>query len=171
MAVAEAIRPYRAADLDGAEAANDAVGWGQRRVLLEFYGARDDTALFVAEVDGAIVGTGGATVFPGPPATGWVHGIVVRPEYQRPASAPASPRRRSPGSGHAPSTPFSSSRPMPGVRSTSVSASSPASAMARSRGHQTAASRARRSRGWSRGICRPSAPWTGWRPVRIGAAS
>jgi GNAT superfamily N-acetyltransferase len=83
MAIAEAIRPFRAADLDGAQAANDAVGWGQRRVLFEFYGARDDTALFVAEVDGTIVGTAGATVFPGALATGWVHGIVVRPEYQR----------------------------------------------------------------------------------------
>jgi GNAT superfamily N-acetyltransferase len=83
MAIAEAIRPFRAADLDGAQAANEAVGWGQRRVLFEFYGARDDTALFVAEVDGTIVGTGGATVFPGAPATGWVHGIVVRPEHQR----------------------------------------------------------------------------------------
>jgi GNAT superfamily N-acetyltransferase len=77
------VRAFRAADLPGAEAANDAVGWGQRRVLFEFYGARDDTALFVAEVDGAIVGTGGATVFPGAPPTGWVHGIVVRPEHQR----------------------------------------------------------------------------------------
>jgi GNAT superfamily N-acetyltransferase len=83
MAIAEAIRPFHAADLDGAQAANDAVGWGQRRVLFEFYGARDDTVLFVAEVEGTIVGTGGATVFPGAPATGWVHGIVVRPEYQR----------------------------------------------------------------------------------------
>ena len=77
------IRPFRAADFDGALAANDAVGWGQRRVLFEFYGPRDDTALFVAEVGGAVVGTGGATVFPGAPVTGWVHGIVVRPEHQR----------------------------------------------------------------------------------------
>ena len=77
------IRVLRAADLDGALAANDAVGWPERRILFEFYGARDDTALFVAEVGGEIAGTGGATVFPGAPATGWVHGIVVRPEYQR----------------------------------------------------------------------------------------
>jgi GNAT superfamily N-acetyltransferase len=70
-------------DLDGALAANDAVGWRARRILFEFYGARDDTALFVAELGGEIVGTGGATIFPGAPATGWVHGIVVRPEYQR----------------------------------------------------------------------------------------
>ena len=77
------IRVLRAADLDGALAANDAVGWRERRVLFEFYGARDDTALFVAEVSGEIAGTGGATVFPGAPATGWVHGIVVRPEHQR----------------------------------------------------------------------------------------
>jgi GNAT superfamily N-acetyltransferase len=83
MAIAEAIRPFRAADLSGAQAANEAVGWGPRGVLFQFYGARDDTALFVAEVDGMIVGTGGATVFPGAPATGWVHGIVVRPEHQR----------------------------------------------------------------------------------------
>jgi GNAT superfamily N-acetyltransferase len=77
------IRLLRAADLDGALAANDAVGWRERRVLFDFYGARDDTALFIAEVDGEVAGTGGATVFPGPPATGWVHGIVVRPEHQR----------------------------------------------------------------------------------------
>jgi GNAT superfamily N-acetyltransferase len=77
------IRPQAAGDLDGALAANDAVGWRERRVLFDFYGARDDTALFVAEVGGEIAGTGGATVFPGAPPTGWVHGIVVRPEHQR----------------------------------------------------------------------------------------
>jgi GNAT superfamily N-acetyltransferase len=77
------IRAFGPADLDGALAANDAVGWRQRRALFDFYGARPDTALFVADVDGAIVGTGGATVFPGAPATGWVHGIVVRPDHQR----------------------------------------------------------------------------------------
>jgi GNAT superfamily N-acetyltransferase len=77
------LRPLGAADLDGALAANDAVGWPDRRVLFDFYGARADSAMFVAEVDGAIAGTGGATIFPGAPPTGWVHGIVVRPEYQR----------------------------------------------------------------------------------------
>jgi GNAT superfamily N-acetyltransferase len=77
------IRVLVAEDLDGALAANDAVGWHERRALFDFYGARDDSALFVAEVDGRIAGTGGATVFPGTPATGWVHGIVVRPEHQR----------------------------------------------------------------------------------------
>lgn len=78
----ETIRAYRETDLDGAVAANVAVGWGPRRVLVQFYGARDDTALFVAEIDGTIAGCGGATVFPGAPATGWVHGIVVRPEHR-----------------------------------------------------------------------------------------
>ena len=77
------IRPLRAADLDSALAANDAVGWRQRRVLFDFYRTRDDSALFVADVGGEIAGTGGATVFPGTPPTGWVHGIVVRPEHQR----------------------------------------------------------------------------------------
>jgi GNAT superfamily N-acetyltransferase len=77
------IRAQAAGDLAGALAANDAVGWRERRVLFEFYGAREDTALFVAEVGGEIAGTGGATVFPGAPPTGWVHGIVVRPEHQR----------------------------------------------------------------------------------------
>ena len=77
------IRPFRSADLDGALAANDAVGWSGRRVLFDYYSARDDCALFVAEVDGEIVGTGGATIFPGAPPTGWVHGIVVRPGQQR----------------------------------------------------------------------------------------
>jgi GNAT superfamily N-acetyltransferase len=77
------IRALRSPDLDGALAANDAVGWRERRALFEFYGAREDSALFVADVDGTIVGTGGATVFAGAPATGWVHGIVVRPDHQR----------------------------------------------------------------------------------------
>lgn len=77
------IHPLRTADLDGALAANDAVGWRGRRLLFDFYRARDDSALFVAEVGGEIAGTAGATVFPGVPPTGWVHGIVVRPEYQR----------------------------------------------------------------------------------------
>ena len=79
----ETIRPLRVADLDGAAAANEAIGWHHRRPLFEFYGARDDSALFVADLDGEIVGTAGATVFPGAPPTGWVHGIVVRPERQR----------------------------------------------------------------------------------------
>jgi GNAT superfamily N-acetyltransferase len=77
------IRTLGAADLDGALAANDAVGWPGRRALFDFYGARDDSALFVADAGGAIAGTAGATIFPGSPPTGWVHGIVVRPEYQR----------------------------------------------------------------------------------------
>jgi GNAT superfamily N-acetyltransferase len=77
------IRPLRPADLDGALAANTAIGWDHRRPLFDFYGARDDSALFVAELDGEIVGTAGATLFAGPAPTGWVHGIVVRPERQR----------------------------------------------------------------------------------------
>src|SRR5262245_40314003 len=77
------VRPFRSADLDGALAANDAVGWTGRRVLFDYYSARDDCALFVAEADGEIVGTGSATIFPGAPPTGWVHGIVVRPGQQR----------------------------------------------------------------------------------------
>jgi len=77
------VRRFRSADLDGALAVNDAVGWTGRRVLFDYYAARDDCALFVAEVDGEIVGTGGATIFPGAPPTGWVHGIVVRPRRQR----------------------------------------------------------------------------------------
>src|SRR5262249_41017502 len=77
------VRRYRSSDLDGALAANDAVGWTGRRVLFDYYAARDDCALFVAEVDGEIVGTGGATIFTGAPPTGWVHGIVVRPRRQR----------------------------------------------------------------------------------------
>jgi GNAT superfamily N-acetyltransferase len=77
------VREFRKSDLDGALAANDAVGWTGRRVLFDYYAARADCALFVAEVDGQIVGTGGATIFPGAPATGWVHGIVVQPGQQR----------------------------------------------------------------------------------------
>jgi GNAT superfamily N-acetyltransferase len=81
--VTATIRALRPEDLNGALAANDAVGWRERRTLFDFYTARDDSALFVADVEGAIVGTGGATVFAGAPATGWVHGIVVRPDHQR----------------------------------------------------------------------------------------
>jgi GNAT superfamily N-acetyltransferase len=77
------IRPFRSSDLEGALVANDAVGWSGRRVLFDYYFARHDCALFVAEVDDEIVGTGGATIFPGAPPTGWVHGIVVRPGQQR----------------------------------------------------------------------------------------
>ncbi len=83
MARESVIRPFRSTDLDGALAANDAVGWTGRRGLFEYYSARDDCALFVAEADGEIVGTGSATIFPGAPPTGWVHGIVVRPGRQR----------------------------------------------------------------------------------------
>ena len=77
------IRTLGPADLAGALASNDAVGWSDRRVLFDFYGARDDSALFVAAAGGEIAGTAGATIFPGSPPTGWVHGIVVRPEHQR----------------------------------------------------------------------------------------
>jgi GNAT superfamily N-acetyltransferase len=77
------VRRFRSTDLEGALAANDAVGWTGRRVLFDYYSARDDCALFVAEIDGEIVGTGGATIFSGAPPTGWVHGIVVRPGQQR----------------------------------------------------------------------------------------
>ena len=80
---AATIRAFRETDLDGAVAANVAVGWAPRLALVEFYGRRDDSALFVAEVEGKIAGCGGATVFPGTPATGWVHCIVVRPEHRR----------------------------------------------------------------------------------------
>ena len=79
----ETIRTIRETDLDGAVAANAAVGWEQRRGLIDFYRRRDDSTVLVAAVDGQIAGCGGATVFPGTPPTGWVHGIVVRPERQR----------------------------------------------------------------------------------------
>ena len=52
-------------------------------MLFDFYGSRADSTLFVAADRRVIAGTGGATIFPGTPPTGWVHGIVVRPEYQR----------------------------------------------------------------------------------------
>ena len=51
--------------------------------MFEYYAARADCGLFVAELGGDIVGTAGATIFPGAPPTGWVHGIVVRPGQQR----------------------------------------------------------------------------------------
>ena len=81
--MSETIRTIREADVDGAVAANAAVGWTQRRGLMDFYRRRNDTTVLVAELDGQIVGCGGATVFPGTPPTGWVHGIVVRPERRR----------------------------------------------------------------------------------------
>ena len=83
MTRAPVIRPFRASDLDGALAANDAVGWTGRPLLFDYYSGRGDCALFVAEADGEIVGTAGATIFPGSPSTGWVHGIVMRPGQQR----------------------------------------------------------------------------------------
>ena len=81
--MSETIRPIRETDVDGAIAANAAVGWGQRRGLIDFYRQREDSTVLVAEVGGRIAGCGGATVFPGTPPTGWVHGIVVRPERRR----------------------------------------------------------------------------------------
>jgi GNAT superfamily N-acetyltransferase len=72
-----------ATDLEPVVVANDAVGWKNRRGMVAFYVGRPDSVLFVADVGGAIAGTGGATVFPGTPPTGWVHGIVVSPEHQR----------------------------------------------------------------------------------------
>lgn len=81
--MSETIRLLREVDLDGALEAKEAVGWSARRGLFEFYGRRDDSTLFAAEVDGRIAGCGGATVFPGTPPTGWVHGIVVHPERRR----------------------------------------------------------------------------------------
>jgi GNAT superfamily N-acetyltransferase len=79
----EAIRAMREADVDAVVAANDAVGWARRRGLVDFYRGRDDSTILVAEAEGRIVGCGGATVFLGSPPTGWVHGIVVRPEGRR----------------------------------------------------------------------------------------
>ena len=73
----------RPADAAGIVAVNDAVGWRGRQIMVDFYAGRDDSAIFVAEVDGAIAGCGGATIFPGAAATGWVHSIVVHPERQR----------------------------------------------------------------------------------------
>ena len=81
--MSETIRTIRETDLDGVLVANAAVGWNQRRGLVDFYRRRDDSTVLVADVDGHIAGCGGATVFPGMPPTGWVHGIVVRPERRR----------------------------------------------------------------------------------------
>ena len=77
------IRPFAPPDLAAVVVANDAIGWRDRGGMIAFYAGRDDSAFFVAEVDGAVVGCGGATVFPGTSTTGWVHGIVVRPDVQR----------------------------------------------------------------------------------------
>lgn len=77
------IRPFVPADLDAVVAANDAIGWRDRRGMIAFHAGREDSALLVADRDGVVVGCGGATVFPGSPPTGWVHGIVVRPDVQR----------------------------------------------------------------------------------------
>ncbi len=97
MTARTAIRALAPRDLDAVIVANDAVGWRGRRAMLEFYVGRDDSALLVGELDGKIVGCGGATRFPGVPRTersiprtersttptGWVHNIVVRPDRQR----------------------------------------------------------------------------------------
>ena len=78
------IRALGATESDAFLAVNDAVGWHERRAMFEFHVSREDSILFVASLDGDVVGCGGATVFPGGSGTvrgrtGWVHSIVVHP--------------------------------------------------------------------------------------------
>lgn len=76
------IRDLEPPDLDAVVTVTDSVGWTDRRTTLEFFVGRSDSVLFVAELDGAIVGCGGATAFGPRPTggpTGWIHDIVVTP--------------------------------------------------------------------------------------------
>src|ERR1700752_4034999 len=79
------IRPMTPPDTAAALQVFEAVGWGHRRVQTDFFTTRPDSALFVAELDGRVIGCGGATLYgpPESPRTGWIHSIVVDPASQR----------------------------------------------------------------------------------------
>ena len=80
-----AVRLLVPGDLDAVVRVSDSVGWTNRRLTLEFFVGRGDSAFFVAELDGTIVGCGGATAFgprPSGTPTGWIHGIAVAPSAQ-----------------------------------------------------------------------------------------
>jgi len=74
------IRPMTPADADPAAEAVLAGNWGDRTLFFRFAAASDACRPFVAEADGAIVGTGVGAIH-GP--IGWVGAIFVAPEARR----------------------------------------------------------------------------------------
>jgi len=60
-----------------------AVGWGDHSAQLHFFIARPDSALFVAEDGGRVVGCSGAVVLGAAARTGWIHSVVVDPAARR----------------------------------------------------------------------------------------
>ncbi len=75
-----AIRVMTRADVDQTADAMLREGWGDRRIKMAFVADHPQCAPFVAEVDGAIVGTGVATIN-GP--VGWIGTIWVDPAWRR----------------------------------------------------------------------------------------
>jgi predicted N-acetyltransferase YhbS len=74
------IRVMTVADVEQTAEAMLREGWGDRRIKMEFVARHPQCAPFVAEADGAIVGTGVAT-FNGPVA--WIGTIWVDPAWRR----------------------------------------------------------------------------------------
>lgn len=70
------IRPMTAADVDETAAAFLRTGWGDRRIKMAWVVGHEACRPFVAEADGAIVGTGVTTVNG---AVGWIGTIWVDP--------------------------------------------------------------------------------------------
>jgi GNAT superfamily N-acetyltransferase len=79
------IRPLLPGDVPAALGVFHAVGWGDRRQTVDFFGGLADSVLLVAEVRGHIAGVSGATAFGTEPTprSGWVHNVVVHPEQRR----------------------------------------------------------------------------------------
>jgi predicted N-acetyltransferase YhbS len=73
------IRPLTPADVDPTADAILRSGWGDRRVRLAFVAVHPECRPFVAEVDGAIVGTGMATING---KVGWIGTIWVEPAWR-----------------------------------------------------------------------------------------
>jgi predicted N-acetyltransferase YhbS len=74
------IRPMTPGDVDEVAAAFLREDWGDRRPNLEFVTSHAETRSFVAEVDGAIVGTGVACLNG---TVGWIGTIWVEPAWRR----------------------------------------------------------------------------------------
>jgi GNAT superfamily N-acetyltransferase len=79
------IRPLSPGDVSAALAVFHAVGWGDRRQTVDFFGSLADSVLLVGEDRGRIAGVSGATAFGtgATPRSGWVHNVVVHPERRR----------------------------------------------------------------------------------------
>jgi predicted N-acetyltransferase YhbS len=74
-----AIRPMTAADVDPVADAILQSGWGDRRIKMAWVAGHPACRAFVADADGAIVGTGVATIN-GP--VGWIGTIWVDPKWR-----------------------------------------------------------------------------------------